>query len=125
MVFAKTLLGKVFISHASTDKPFVRRLVSRLQMEGFQVWLDEHELHVGDQLAEEISKALSSSQVVLVVVSKASIKSRWLKFELNKATTLLCRDRFPARYPIGASLRNQLELSYFLEKLGFTANGKL
>jgi len=86
MAFTKTLLGKVFISHSSKDKPFVRRLVSRLTKEGFRVWLDEHELRVGDQLAEEISKALASSHVVLVVVSEASIKSRWLRFELNKAT---------------------------------------
>lgn len=86
MAIEKHLLGKVFISHSSIDKPFVRRLSRRLQNGGYQVWLDEKELVPGDKLAESVSKALESASVVLVVVSSAAIKSKWLAFELNKAT---------------------------------------
>jgi hypothetical protein len=82
----KSLLGKVFISHSSVDKPLVRRLSRRIEREGFTVWLDERELVAGDSLARNISDALDSARVVLVVVSKASIKSKWLSFEVNKAT---------------------------------------
>ena len=83
---AKYLLGKVFISHSSIDKPFVRNLAQLIQKEGFQVWLDEKELMVGDSLPNKISEALKSSSVVLVVVSSAAVQSRWLAFELNQAT---------------------------------------
>jgi hypothetical protein len=55
------------------------------------VWLDERELLAGDALAAEISGALNKAKVVLVVVSSASVKSRWLKFELNKATARMVR----------------------------------
>ena len=49
----KHLLGKVFISHSSLDKPFVRRLTRRLEKEGFRVWLDERELVAGDSLGKK------------------------------------------------------------------------
>jgi hypothetical protein len=79
-------LGKIFISHSSTDKPFVRRLIKRLEEEGFHAWLDEKELLVGDPLSEQIAEALRRARVVIVVVSPTSIRSRWLRYELNLAT---------------------------------------
>src|SRR5262245_21104097 len=82
----QSLPGQVFLSHSSADKPFVRKLAHRLEKEGFSVWLDEKKLIAGDPLGKTISEALDRASVVLVVVSKASVKSRWLSFELNKAT---------------------------------------
>lgn len=79
-------LGKVFISHTAVDKPFVRRLAVRLEKSHFSVWLDEHDLIAGDPLPESVGKALSAARVVLVVVSKASVASKWLRYELNVAT---------------------------------------
>jgi hypothetical protein len=79
-------LGKVFISHTAVDKPFVRRLASRLEKSHFQIWLDEHDLIAGDPLPESIGKALQAAKVILVVVSKASVASKWLRYELNVAT---------------------------------------
>lgn len=79
-------LGKVFISHSSADKPFVRKLVRAVEGAGFRVWLDEKELIVGDALPQKISEGVAAAAVVLVVVSSAAIQSRWLRFELNHAT---------------------------------------
>lgn len=79
-------LGHVFVSHTAVDKPFVRQLTEQLRAKGFQVWLDERDLLVGDPLAERISQALATARVVLVVVSKASVASKWLRYELNVAT---------------------------------------
>ncbi len=79
-------LGKVFISHTAADKPFVRRLAARLKKSQFDVWLDEHDLVAGDPLPESIGKALQAAKVILVVVSKASVASKWLRYELNVAT---------------------------------------
>ena len=63
----------------------MRRLAKRIIEAGFSVWLDEHELRPGDRLSEEIASAVSRAKVVLVVVSVASIRSRWLGYELNLA----------------------------------------
>lgn len=59
-------LGKVFISHSSLDKPTVRRLARRLNDAGFETWLDEHELIVGDPLAARIADALQIARAALV-----------------------------------------------------------
>ena len=89
----KTLLGKIFISHSSKDKRFVRKLVSELEARGFSTWLDERELHAGDQLAETIGDAIASAKVVVVVISKASVRSKWLRHELNQATELMIKGK--------------------------------
>ena len=75
--------GKVFISHSSVDKPFVRELAKALTEEGFEPWLDERELVVGDQLAAKIAGALERAGALVVVVSEASAQSNWLGYELN------------------------------------------
>jgi hypothetical protein len=82
----RLLLGKIFISHSSLDKRSVRRLVKRLESEGFDTWLDEHEIVAGDPLARRIAEGVASSKIVIVVVSTNSVKSKWLKYELNIAT---------------------------------------
>jgi TIR domain len=89
----KYILGKVFISHSSKDKPFVRRLAQRLWREGYQVWLDEKELVPGDALATRLSDALKEARVVIVVVTPASRRSKWLAFELNKATERMVKGK--------------------------------
>jgi len=85
MTTGHTLIGKVFISHSAVDKGFVRRVAKRISAAGFGVWLDEYELRPGDRLTETIADALAKAKVVIVVVSAASIRSRWLRFELNLA----------------------------------------
>lgn len=79
-------VGKVFISHTKADKRFVRRLAARLEKSHFHVWLDEHDLIAGDPLPQSIGKALQAAKVILVVVSRASVESKWLRYELNVAT---------------------------------------
>jgi hypothetical protein len=79
-------LGKVLISHTATDKAFVRRLAARIESDGYDVWLDEHSLVAGDPIAERIGEALKHAKVVLAVVSRTSVASRWLRYELNIAT---------------------------------------
>lgn len=73
----------IFLSHSSIDKPFVRRLAKFLQSLGFDTWLDERSIFSGDQIAEAISKGLMKARIVIIVLSRASANSRWLKYELN------------------------------------------
>lgn len=93
MPIGKHLLGKIFISHTSADKPFVRRLVRRLQRAHFKTWLDERELIPGDRLAERITEAVADAKCVLVVVSKTSVRSKWLSYELNLAAERMVKGK--------------------------------
>jgi hypothetical protein len=67
---------KVFICHASSDKPAARELYQRLQSEGFVPWLDEEDLLPGQNWKREIPKAVSAAHVVVVCLSTASINKQ-------------------------------------------------
>jgi hypothetical protein len=78
-------VGKVFISHASTDKPFVDRLVQDLTSRGVPVWYDKLDLKVGDSIPGAINEGLTAAKYFLLVLSKASVGSRWVQEEMNAA----------------------------------------
>lgn len=76
---------KVFISHASEDKErFVRRFAEDLRSRGVAAWLDEWEIAPGDSLVDKVFEGgLKEAEVVIIVVSSASIQKRWVREELN------------------------------------------
>jgi len=75
----------VFLSHSSEDKPFVRQLAADLTAAGVDVWLDEQRIKVGDSIPEKINQGLASSDFFALVVSENSVRSEWVKKELNNA----------------------------------------
>ncbi len=76
---------KVFISHSSKDKGFVRFLKDCLLANSIETWLDEDQLDLGDSLVTKLQDALDESTHLLIVLSPASIDSDWVQFELKKA----------------------------------------
>ena len=81
----KTLLGKIFISYSSKDKDFVRKLAKEIENHGYDVWLDEKELIAGNYLPKTIGKAIETSRVSIIVLSRYSISSKWVQHEVNHA----------------------------------------
>jgi TIR domain len=77
----------VFLSHSHTDKPFVRALATKLERYGIRVWLDEAELHVGDSLIAKLSQVIKEIDIVVAVMSRASVASAWVLEELQWAMT--------------------------------------
>jgi hypothetical protein len=57
---------RVFLCHASDDKPAVRRLYRRLKDDGFDLWLDEEDLLPGQDWELEISRAVRRSDMIIV-----------------------------------------------------------
>lgn len=78
---------RVFLCHASQDKPVVRELYQRLSEEGWvDPWLDEKKILGGQDWDLEIQKAVRSSDVVLVGFSKESInKEGYIQKEIKLA----------------------------------------
>jgi TIR domain len=73
----------IFISHAREDKEdVVRPLAEALKRAGVKVWLDEHELKLGDSLSEKIDEGLSESSFGAVILSPAFLAKHWPKREL-------------------------------------------
>jgi TIR domain len=80
--------AQVFICHASEDKPFVRVLARDLKAHGVPVWFDEWVLQVGDSLTEKIQEGIQRSGWLLVILSKSSVRSRWVRRELSSGLAL-------------------------------------
>ncbi len=73
----------VFLSHASEDKSFVRRLARELMNSGLSVWYDDFALDVGDSLRRSIDSGLRNSRYGIVVLSRNFFKKEWPQRELD------------------------------------------
>lgn len=74
---------KIFISYASEDKDFAKKLANDLRKEGLDIWIYEWEIKVGDSITEKINTGLRRSDTFIIVFSKSSVDKPWVKRELN------------------------------------------
>jgi len=76
---------KIFFSHSSRDKPLVREIRSYLPPH-IRAWIDEDDLLVGEDLEQSIKSAITSTADFLVIfIGADSIRSHWVKRELDWA----------------------------------------
>lgn len=77
---------RVFLCHASQDKPIVRELYQKLAAEPWiDGWLDEEKLLPGQDWNLEIEKAVESSDAVVVCLSNNSVsKEGYVQRELRQ-----------------------------------------
>jgi hypothetical protein len=75
---------KFFICHAGEDKDNVARpIANALRQEGYEVWFDEFDLTLGDNLLEGINQGIKNSDYGIVIFSEAFFKKQWPKRELE------------------------------------------
>lgn len=83
----------IFISHSSSDKLLVDRLVGDLIGWGFEVWFSRLEIKAGESISEKIQAALRQSDCLVVILSRASCKASWVKRELGSFLSRQISDR--------------------------------
>ena len=77
--------AKIFISHSSVDKPFVKEIMKELSTNNsLKFWIDEKEIMVGDNIQESISRNLRDSDFILLIISRNSTNSDWVNFEISQ-----------------------------------------
>jgi len=76
--------GDIFISYASRDRPTAEALAAALRKEGWSVWWDRT-IPPGKSFDEVIELALNAAKCVIVLWSKASVTSDWVKVEAADA----------------------------------------
>jgi len=76
---------KVFICHSSKDKKrFVTEFATRLSEKGIDPWFDKWEMKIGDSLVGKIfDEGIKNCEKFIIILSKNSINSKWVKKELN------------------------------------------
>jgi formylglycine-generating enzyme required for sulfatase activity len=78
---------RVFLCHASQDKPAVRELYSRLKREEWiDPWLDEEKLLPGQDFDLEIYKAIRDADAIIICLSVESVaKEGYIQKEFKRA----------------------------------------
>jgi len=77
-------MSRIFISYSRKNKQFVERLHSDLVNEGHYVWIDTIEIKAGEDIHTRIAEGVAEADFVIVVLSKNSLNSEYVKRELYK-----------------------------------------
>src|SRR5580698_11105586 len=73
----------VFVSYSSQDRERVSGLVAEIEAIGYSVWWDR-QIGVGNAFDREIEKAIDEARCIVVVWSKTSVESEWVRTEANE-----------------------------------------
>jgi TolB-like protein len=74
----------VFLSYSREDQATARRFAEGLERAGFSVWWDQA-LHPGEAFDQVTEQALDAAKAVIVLWSKTSVNSRWVRAEATQA----------------------------------------
>ncbi len=73
----------IFLSYASEDRPRAERVARALTSRGWSVWWDRT-IPPGKSFDDVIEAALNAAKCVVVLWSKASVTSEWVKTEATE-----------------------------------------
>ena len=77
-------MSDIFISYASADRDETEKIAHALESQGWSVWWDRS-IPVGKSFDIVIEEALDAAQCVVVIWSKVSVKSHWVRSEAAEA----------------------------------------
>jgi TPR repeat protein len=95
----------IFISYKKEEQETASTLATRLTEAGYDVWWDDA-LLAGERYEDEIASVLDQSRAVVVLWSRQSVKSDWVKAEAEsarqqkKAFPVIIDDMSPAQMPL-------------------------
>jgi TIR domain len=73
-------MADVFISYANENRDTARKLAASLEARGWSVWWDR-KIQAGQTFDQVIERELETARCVIVLWSKESISSEWVKNE--------------------------------------------
>ena len=89
-----------FISYSHKNEEFVQRLYSRMQQEKLRVWYAPEDMRGGRKTIRQIDEAIRVHDKLLLVLSKQSMESEWVKTEIRRARKAELRDGRQKLFPI-------------------------
>lgn len=70
-----------FVSHKSDDLDTAEDIASYLRGKGIDVWLDTWRIAPGDSIVQAVDRGLQASDVMVVLLSRRSVESKWVQKE--------------------------------------------
>jgi hypothetical protein len=74
-------MRRVFLSHSSKDKPFVRELYRRLTRDGVNCFFDAESIEWGDNWVRTLERALDECTDIVFILSPDFCNSKWVEVE--------------------------------------------
>jgi hypothetical protein len=74
-------MSRIFICYSRKDQEFKERLLTSLTKHNFETWVDSQNISVGDYWSDKVQEGLEKSDIMLVIISPDSMKSRPAKDE--------------------------------------------
>jgi TolB-like protein len=108
-------LPDIFLSYSREDQATARRFAEGFEREGLSVWWDQT-LSAGEAYDEVTEKALNEAKAVVVLWSKTSVASRWVRAEAtqaNESRSLVPVMIEPCKRPIMFELTHTADLSHW------------
>lgn len=121
----------IFLSYCRLDKSRVVRIHRALASAGFDVWWDQR-IRAGEEFRDTIEQKISEADKVIVVWSKHSVKSQFVRDEASRALSL--KKLVPIRIdeirpPVGFGEQHVAEcehdLNALLQALGCSENSPI
>lgn len=75
----------VFVSYSRRDTVFVRQIVERLESFGHDAWIDTDDIVGSERWRSSVAEAIATADVVLLMVSPASMQSKSVEREITVA----------------------------------------
>ena len=104
-----------FFPTVGTTRQKARRFAAAFEREGFSVWWDQT-LHSGENYDQVTESALREAKAVVVLWSRKSVDSRWVRAEAttaDRAGTLVPAMIEPCNRPIMFELKHTAELAHW------------
>lgn len=79
------MIPEVFISYSRKDEHLVKRLIKALKKHGIKVFCDVDDILVGHSFVDKIYEGIRNSDYLIILLTKNSVESKWVKDELSKA----------------------------------------
>lgn len=73
----------LFISYASEDEVYAKKLAKSLRYFGINIWFAPLSLKIGDKLLDSINAGLIASEYGLLLLSPKYLDKQWTKYELD------------------------------------------
>jgi uncharacterized protein YjbI with pentapeptide repeats len=80
-------ISPLFVSYSHLDSEFVNKIGNHLKKKDIRYWRDIHDLKSG-RIEKQIDRAIRYNPILLLVLSKNSLNSDWVEYEVRKATAL-------------------------------------
>jgi hypothetical protein len=106
ITFMTSLTGEAFefyscfISYSTKDQDFADRLYADMQAKGVRCWFAPHDIQGGRKVHEQIEEAIKVYDKLLLILSEASMNSKWVKTEIANARSKEQQQKRQMLFPI-------------------------